>query len=681
MEVVSKKYLIKDSMSTDEKKRVNDLESYQILGELEKEDFDFLTKIASQICGTNISLISLVTEDKQWFLSHHGLAIRETPKAFSFCAHAIKNPEDIFIIEDSRKDVRFQENPLVTGYPNVVFYAGVSLVSENGSAIGTLCVIDDSPKYLSDEQIDSLKMLAKQVMQILELRKKALELNKLNAQYLKTEKLFNESQRLNKIGAWELDLTTNIIDWTAEVYHIHGVPTDYDNNLLNAIDFYHPEDRELITNAVQNTIETGEGFDLTCRLIAANGSLKWVRATGIKWDQIAGNPKLIGSFQDISEAKKAKDFLEEAIAKNQAVFDASTLVSLISTDLTGIITGFNKGAELQLGYNAEEVIGKHTPEIFHLKTELDKVGKIISENTGRKVEGFDIFVENAKLGIPERRNWTYLRKDKTTYPILLSVTAIKKNNVITGFLGIGNDITEIKKAEEEIKSLLNISQDQNERLKNFAYIVSHNLRSHSGGIAMLLDLLKDEYPEIYENELLQYLKNSSDNLTETITHLTDVVQINLETKENLKTVALKPIIVKNISSLLSLAKKNKVLITNKVADNITVLGLPAYLDSIIMNFLTNGIKYSSKDRSSYIEISSEVSGDFVILIFKDNGLGIDLEKNRHKIFNIYKTFHSNEDAKGVGLYITKNQIESMGGHIEVESTINVGTTFKVFLKR
>lgn len=668
-------------MNANEKKRLDDLESYQILEEMEQSDFDFLTQIASQICGTKISLISLVTSEKQWFLSHHGLAIRETPKAFSFCAHAIARPEEVFIIEDSRKDIRFQENPLVTGAPNVIFYAGIPLVSENGSAIGTLCVIDDTPKHLNEEQIESLKILAKQVMQNLELRKKTLELNQLNAQHLKTLKLFNESQRLNKIGAWELDLITNIIDWTFEVYHIHELPSDFDNNLVNAIEFYHPDDRELITNALQNTIATGAGFDVTCRLITAKGNLKWVRATGIKWDHIAGYPKLIGSIQDVSDAKIAKELLEEAIAKNQAVFDASTLVSIISTDLSGTITGFNKGAELQLGYDAEEIIGKHTPEIFHLKTEVDKLGKVLSDKKDRKIEGFEVFVENAKLGMPETRNWTYQRKDKTTYPILLSVTAIKRNNETTGFLGIGKDITEIKKAEKEIKSLLNISQDQNERLKNFAYIVSHNLRTHSGGIAMLLDLLKDETPEVYENELFQYLKNSSDNLTETIAHLTDVVQINLETKENFKTVALNPIIEKNISSLLSLAKKNQVLIKNQVSENVSVLGLPAYLDSIIMNFLTNGIKYSSKDRSSYVEISTEINEDFIILIFKDNGLGIDLEKHRNKLFSIYKTFHSNKDAKGVGLFITKNQIESMGGRIEVESKIDIGTTFRVYLKR
>jgi PAS domain S-box-containing protein len=368
------------------------------------------------------------------------------------------------------------------------------------------------------------------------------------------------------------------------------------------------------------------------------------------------------------------------LAKNQAIFDASTLVSVITTDITGIITGFNKGAELQLGYKTEEIIGIQSPEIFHLKTEIEEVGKELSEELNEKIEGFEVFVAHAKLGISETRNWTYIRKDNTSYPILLSVSAIKRNKEITGFLGIGIDISEIKEAEKDLISLLNISEDQNERLKNFAYIVSHNLRSHSGGISMLLDILKNESPDIYENELMQHLQNSSNNLTDTIKHLTDVVQINVQTKENFTFVPLRPLLEKNISSLLSLSKKNEVELINEVPNEISVLGLPAYLDSIIMNFLTNAIKYSSNERASYVKINAELSEDFVVLIFKDNGLGIDLKKHGHLLFGIYKTFHSHKDSRGVGLFITKNQIESMGGHIEVESEINIGTTFKIYLK-
>ncbi|MBB1195105.1 hypothetical protein DNC80_15690 [Flavobacterium sp. SOK18b] len=670
----------KPEILKNEIERLKELESYKIIGELEDFDYDFLTQMASQICGTKISMISLITDEKQWFLSHNGMEARETPKEFAFCAHAINSPEEVFVIEDSRKDERFYDNPLVTGDPNVIFYAGVPLVNENGFALGTLCVIDNYPKKLNEQQIMSLKMLSRQVMKLLELRRRSNELDKINAKLLKTSVLFNESQRINKIGAWELDLVTGITDWTDEVYSIHDVGVDFDHNKASAISFYHPDDQHIIVNAIEQTIATKIPFDVKCRLISNKGILKWVRSTGIFWQEIGGNPKLIGSFQDISSTIRIKEELEEAHAENLAILNASTQVSIISTDTSGVITSFNRGSELQLGYTANEMIGKHTPQIIHLKEEVENVGKELSAKHNTKIEGFDIFVTHAKAGLYETREWTYVRKDGSTYSVLLSVTAVKRNEMITGFLGVGIDITEIKKAEKEILALLDITRDQNERLKNFAYIVSHNLRSHSGGISMLLDFFKEDSPEIYENELFQHFENASDSLSETIKHLTEVVQINLGTIENATLTLLRPVIEKNISSLLPLAIEAGVSLQNEVPDYIKVLAIPAYLESIVLNFISNGIKYSSKEKNSYLKISAELTDDFLILIFKDNGLGIDLPRHRNKLFGIYKTFHGNKDSRGVGLFITKNQVESMGGRIEVESEINIGTTFKVFLK-
>lgn len=670
----------KPEILKNEIERLKELESYKIIGELEDFDYDFLTQMASQICGTKISMISLITDEKQWLLSHNGMEARETPKEFAFCAHAINSPEEVFVIEDSRKDERFYDNPLVTGDPNVIFYAGVPLVNENGFALGTLCVIDNYPKKLNEQQIVSLKMLSRQVMKLLELRRRSSELDKINAKLLKTSVLFNESQRINKIGAWELDLVTGITDWTDEVYSIYDVGVDFDHNKASAISFYHPDDQHIIVNAIEQTIATKIPFDVKCRLISNKGILKWVRSTGIFWQEIGGNPKLIGSFQDVSSTIRIKEELEEAHAENLAILNASTQVSIISTDTSGVITSFNRGSELQLGYTANEMIGKHTPQIIHLEEEVENVGKKLSAKHNTKIEGFDIFVTHAKAGLYETREWTYVRKDGSTYPVLLSVTAVKRHGIITGFLGVGIDITEIKKAEKEILALLDITRDQNERLKNFAYIVSHNLRSHSGGISMLLDFFKEDSPEIYENELFQHFENASDSLSETIKHLTEVVQINLGTIENATSTLLRPVIEKNISSLLPLAIEAGVSLQNEVPDYIKVLAIPAYLESIVLNFISNGIKYSSKEKNSYLKISAELTNDFLILIFKDNGLGIDLPRHRNKLFGIYKTFHGNKDSRGVGLFITKNQVESMGGRIEVESEINIGTTFKVFLK-
>ena len=157
--------------STEEQEILNDLGSYAILNTLPEEDFDNLTNIASHICGTPISLISLVDQTRQWFKSNKGLSTSETPREYAFCAYAIQDPNDIFIVPDARLDSRFKDNPLVTGDPNIVFYAGVPLVTNDGNALGTLCVIDSEPKVLSEAQLDSLRSLAQQVMALLRLRK------------------------------------------------------------------------------------------------------------------------------------------------------------------------------------------------------------------------------------------------------------------------------------------------------------------------------------------------------------------------------------------------------------------------------------------------------------------------------------------------------------------------------
>lgn len=154
-----------------EKERLEYLKSFSILDTLPEEDYDNITKIAAEICDMPVALISLIDDKRQWFKSHHGLDATETPKEYAFCAHAINDPHNVFIIQDARKDERFQGNPLVEGQPEVIFYAGVPLTSKNGLSLGTLCVIDHKPNLLSQSQIQSLSALSNQVMKLLELRK------------------------------------------------------------------------------------------------------------------------------------------------------------------------------------------------------------------------------------------------------------------------------------------------------------------------------------------------------------------------------------------------------------------------------------------------------------------------------------------------------------------------------
>lgn len=157
----------------EEKKRLEEVFSYAILDSLPEEEYEGITRIASAICQTPISLITFLDEERQWFKSHLGMDVKETPRDQAFCQHAFDHREDIFIVNDARMDQRFQNNPLVTQHPKIVFYAGVLLCGDQGNPLGTLCVIDKEPRELNPAQQEALKDLASQVMRLLELRKKS----------------------------------------------------------------------------------------------------------------------------------------------------------------------------------------------------------------------------------------------------------------------------------------------------------------------------------------------------------------------------------------------------------------------------------------------------------------------------------------------------------------------------
>ena len=160
----------------EEKKRIKELRSFDILDSLREKDYDDIATLASVICDVPIALVSFVDEDRQWFKANVGLPVDETHRQYSFCSHAILTPDEPFIVEDSRLDERFKDNPYVTGNPNIVFYAGIPLVTKNGMGLGSFCIIDDKPRVLSDKQLNALQILARQVMKLLELRKSNMEL-------------------------------------------------------------------------------------------------------------------------------------------------------------------------------------------------------------------------------------------------------------------------------------------------------------------------------------------------------------------------------------------------------------------------------------------------------------------------------------------------------------------------
>jgi PAS domain S-box-containing protein len=257
---------------------------------------------------------------------------------------------------------------------------------------------------------------------------------------------------------------------------------------------------------------------------------------------------------------------------------------------------------------------------------------------------------------------------------LFDKTADGNNDII---YGIQQDITHRKTNEIQLHNLLNESNKQNQLLKNFSQIVSHNIRTNSHNIRGLTDMLMETEDETEKEALLEMLSLSSKKLNDTVENLSEFLTFqNLKT-ENYKEINLKSEIEKTCSVINQSIKQNNVDIINHVEESINIKGIQSYIESILVNLISNAIKYRSKERDCLVEFNAEKRGSSIELSIKDNGIGIDLESNKDKIFGLFNTFHDNKDAIGFGLYMVKNQIEAMKGMIEVESEINKGTQFKI----
>ncbi|MCM4167680.1 Adaptive-response sensory-kinase SasA [Arenibacter antarcticus] len=469
-----------------------------------------------------------------------------------------------------------------------------------------------------------------------------------------------QSHIIGKLGSWEIDPETKMVEWSDNLKRIleadNYQPHSLDFSILN---FVQEKDRKALTNAIQYAIDYGEKFDFEIEIITMVKNLKWMRMIGVPEFKNGRCVRLAGLIQDINESKIMQlnlGFSEEIFRRT---FEDAA-IGMMVINLEGELQKVNPRICEILGYSEMDLLKKSIFQLTHPE-ERETTFNLFEEIAVGKRENFRI----------EKR---YIHADGKYVWVQIALAAVRNDS--GEFTHLVSQIQDIS----DKKMLTDNLSEHNNRLINFAHIVSHNLRSHTSNISMLLDLAQQDYPRVVKNEYYKNVKQVSENMNETINHLNEIVEINSKVSSTLSFQNLLKNVKNAVKSTEPLAKQSGSAIEIHVDKDLKVLVVHAYLESVILNLLTNAMKYRSLDRAHKIIISAGIDGDFVFLSIKDNGLGIDLERYGSKIFGMYKTFHEHPDARGIGLFLCKNQVEAMGGKIEVESEVDKGANFTTYFR-
>jgi PAS domain S-box-containing protein len=772
----------------DEAMRLKALCSLDLLDTAPEPRFDRITRLAMAICEVPIALVSLVDADRQWFKSRQGLAATETPRAISFCGHAILE-DGILLVPDAPMDPRFAGNPLVTGAPGIRFYAGAPIHAPTGERVGTLCVIDDRPRTLTGAQLVSLRDLADLVegecqrTEMIQLARRERNLARVVEHTSHGVAIADAEGRLEWVnqgferitgypaaevmgrkpgsflqGPGTEDATVDYmrdcirkgVPFEVEVqnHRKDGTPywvdlkvqpvRDDQGRLTNFIAIQNDitlrrwaasqivagekRMRAIVDNVVDGIITIdGQGIILTVnasverifgygcaellgrhvrvllpeshrevldRFLTRNPKggppkVLWGGRTaqglrkdgrcfpmdlGVSGMEIDGVRMFTGIVRDISERVEAEARLHALTSMRQAILDSANL-TIISTDPEGTIQTWNRAAERFLGYSAQEMVGKHDPSIIHDPEEVRGRARELSLERGRVVEpGFEVFVVRAREGEADEREWTYLHKDGSRMPVHLSVSALRgPGGEITGFLGIGMDLTERKRVEE---------------LKNeFISTVSHELRTPLTSIRGALGLVLAKAGALLPAKakgMLELAERNCNRLTLLIDDLLDLEKIEEGRLEfQFEVVDLNALARKAMEDIEGFADARGVPLTlAPFLPEARVLGDGHRLLQVFGNLLSNAIKFSPRGEAVEVAVLAGEAGFKVVV--QDHGSGIPVAF-RDRVFQRFAqadgSITREKGGTGLGLCIAKVIVERHGGQIGYETGSCRGTRF------
>jgi PAS domain S-box-containing protein len=646
-----------------EQERLAALRSYHILDTATERDFDELTELASAICGTPIALISLVDKDRQWFKSHHGLEASQTDRALSFCAYAINEPTKLLQVENAKIDERFKENALVTGDPNIVFYAGVPLVDEGGYALGSLCVIDRERRKLTEMQESALKILAAQVISKLKLRKKLLELE-------------TAGKRINKLNT----LLTNkeqeamqIIEHTPLAMALHigeDMTIRFANNIMlkawgkNELVFGMPFHKALpelaaldFPRTMRQVYRKGISYEQTEAHMSYlhEGQIKEFyynySFTPLKLPngQVWG---LLNTALDVTKIVKSRQTAELAEERLRLAVQSADLGTFYLDVKTYEFVPSLRLKEL-FGFTADETMSYEASINQVTDEHRERVLKAVDAAINRG-EAYDI--EYPIVGFHDKQQ-RWVRATGRVYPS-------NEDGKSPFFSGTLLDITERKLDEQ--------------RKNDFIGMVSHELRSPLTSISGYIQMLNIKASKNNDETILDIAikaKRQVQRMSALISGFLDVARMGEgKIKLNLHYFDMAALVKEAEEESLATVTSHRV--EFKPVEFTPVEADHDKIVQVLTNFINNAVKYSPKD--STIQVTCVTENGTAYVSVTDEGMGIAPKDQPH----VFDRFYRVESERmttikgfGIGLYICKEIIERHGGSIGVKSELDKGSTF------
>lgn len=446
---------------------------------------------------------------------------------------------------------------------------------------------------------------------------------------------------------------------------------------MSILDITHPDDiAEDVAAAARLLRGETDHYEITKRYFHKNGSTVWTHITvSLVRDSQRAPLHFVSEVEDITDKKKAEDDLKRVNDELTAIFNSGTHVAIIGTDLNGLITHFNKGAEELFGYKAEEVVGIYTPELIQVEAAMSKRIEEMSRKFSKPIEGFDALVEPTRHDGYEAKESVYRRKDGSTFPAHSVISSIRnEKNEIIGYLGISTDITQIKEAEAHIRKYA-LLEAKNKEMEEFTFIASHDLLEPLQTVSSFVGLLKEEYHDQLDadaQKYIQFISGSTRRMMELVKGLLHYSRLGKERKLEMT----------DMNELLREVMDDLTLTIADSHADIRVAGLPTLMvypiecKQLFQNLITNAIKFRKPDVPLQIDISADRVNDKYTFVVSDNGIGI-ADRNKDRIFAMFQRLHDRHeyDGTGVGLAYCKKIVEMHNGNIWVESKPGTGSAF------